>query len=162
MLNRNRASRVNLSVEMKTEEGSKTIQLPHKILVMGNFSGSTQDSPLLKRKRYRITEANQHEVMSSLQPKISISLNRHLKPDVAPFHLALSFNALEDFHPDSLIKQVPELAQLLAMRHLLKELRSQLIDSHDFKQKIQALLLEHEQKEQMVHELTKMYTTGVK
>lgn len=142
MLNKHRPSRVNLSVNLKTEQGNKTIKLPHKILVIGDFSAGMQNMPLMKKQRHRITATSLDEIMLLLNPTVDISLKPRLRAEGDKLHVKLSFKTLHDFHPDSLVKRLPELSNLLAMRHLLKELRSHLTESHDFKVKMQSLLME--------------------
>lgn len=141
MLNKQRASRVNLSVNLKTEEGNKTIRLPYKILVIGDFSAGMQNMPLIKKQRHRITATSLDEIMLRLNPTVDLSLKPRFRAKTDKLHVKLSFKTLQDFHPDSLVKRLPELSNLLAMRHLLKELRSHLTESHDFKVKMQSLLM---------------------
>lgn len=138
-------SRVNLSVDLQNQHGFKKVILPHKILVLGNFSASHSTTRLHTRKQYEVTLETRDAVMAALAPELTLSLSH--KP------LKLRFTKLQDFHPDELLKQVPALSQLLAMRHLLKDLRTHVVENHEFKHRLTNMVLNKANRQALMQEI---------
>jgi type VI secretion system protein ImpB len=132
--------RVNLKLEIKTEGGTTSVELPHKTLVLADFSNGKGKGPVLERKRYPVTALTRDEVMAELAPELHLAVPNTLSSDDHEMQINLVFQKLSDFHPESLVEQLPSLKRLLAMRHLLKELRSNLIDNHALKEKLSEII----------------------
>ncbi len=98
-----------------------------RILVMGNFSGRTSDGSLEKRKLYRVDIDNFDELLTKLSPTAQVSLGDH--PDA---QIEIKIGELDDFHPDSLYRNV-------SIFHELRELRKRLMDPKLFSQAVSEL-----------------------
>ena len=107
------------------------VELPFKITVVGNFKGDTTteaDTPVGERHTHNINKTNFHEVMEALQVGLNINVPNHLsaRGNTTPtddLHLKLQFNSLDDFTPDALVRNVPELNTLVKLRKLLTQWR---------------------------------------
>lgn len=128
--------RINLKVEVQTNGSAQSIELPHKSLVMGDFSNGKGTGPVLERKRLQVTKFTRDSVMKDLNPELNLMVDNKLGSKDDVMQVNLSFSALDDFHPESIVEQVPNLNRMLAMRNLLKELRANLIDNHALKKKL--------------------------
>lgn len=132
--------RVNLSVDLQTNGAVKSIYLPHKVLVLGNFSGGKSKEPIQERHREWITRETRDHVMASYQPELNLCVNNKITLQDDSMLIKLQFSSLDDFHPESIVKQVPALNRLLAMRNLLKDLRSHLVDNTVLRTNLEALI----------------------
>ena len=52
----------------------------------------------------------------------------------------LDFKSMRDFHPEQIAQNVPELRALLAMRNLLRDLKSNLLDDSAFRRELETIL----------------------
>jgi type VI secretion system protein ImpB len=133
-------ARINLTVDVQTQVGTKSIVLPHKVLVIGDFSAGKSADLLQNRPRHRITRETRDAILAHYAPELHLSLDNKIKEDCDKLQINLQFRSLHDFHPESIVSRVPDLKQLLAMRHLLKDLRSQIVDKPDFRSILYALV----------------------
>lgn len=86
---------------------------PFHILFLGNWSGE-ENSDLAVSKPLVIDRDNFDEIMSKLNVRLDITIG-----DDEQNHLNLSFNDLEDFHPDSIFRQVSLFSDLRDLRRRL-------------------------------------------
>ena len=95
-------------------------QQPMRIVVMGNFSGGSNPDPPAQRKFPRDDIDNFEEVLNSIHPVANVRLGDH--PDAT---IEIAIGELDDFHPDSLYRNV-------SLFHQLRELRKRLMDPKSF------------------------------
>lgn len=125
--------RVNLTVDVDTGGAKKSVSLPHKTLVLGDFSAGKGKGAVIERERIAITRETRDSVMKELNPELNILVDNTLSSSDEEMQVKLSFNSLNDFSPEAVVGQVPALKRMLAVRNLLKELRSNLVDNTDLK-----------------------------
>lgn len=133
-------ARVNITLDVETEEGRKKKELPLKLLVLGDFSGRKSQAPLADRERININKNNFDKVLEDLAPEIVLTIPNRVKRDGSEMRVVLLLDALKKFHPEELIKQIPELRNLLAMRNLLKDLKANVLDNVAFRQALEKML----------------------
>lgn len=110
-------ARVNITLDVDTGNGKTKKELPMKLLVLGDFSRQKKSSSLQK---IPVNKFNLDQVIKQLSPQLT--------RQTAAGARRVQFSSINDFNPPALVKQVPELRRLLAMRHLLKDLKANLID----------------------------------
>ncbi|GJM06825.1 MAG: type VI secretion system-associated protein [marine bacterium B5-7] len=113
-------ARVNIALNLETHGAKSETQLPLKLLVLGQFSGKTSNQRVSTRTRHRINVHNLNDTLRQLAPSLSLGG-------------ALSFKSMADFSPAGVVRQVPALQRLLAMRDLLRELKANLSDNPDLR-----------------------------
>ncbi|WP_195913637.1 type VI secretion system contractile sheath small subunit, partial [Salmonella enterica] len=69
-------------------------------------------------------------------------------------NISLEIKSLNDFSPDSVAKQVPELNKLLELREALTALKGPLGNLPAFRAQLQALLENEESREQLLREIS--------
>ena len=65
----------------------------------------------------------------------------------------LEFDTLDDFEPQQVAQQVPELSRLLAARNLLKDLRNRIISMREFRERLEEIIRDEELREELLGEL---------
>ena len=83
---------------------SRTEQLPMHILLLDNFSGHRNNSALAERSFASVDIDNFDQLMARHAPQLDLDLSGTL--------IHLEFHHLEDFHPDTLFRNVPLFAKL--------------------------------------------------
>jgi type VI secretion system protein ImpB len=132
-------ARINITLDVETEGARKKRELPLKILALGDFSKGKTTGPVAHRERININKNNFDQVLATLSPTLNLHVPNTIKNDGTDFSIQLVFKQFKDFHPDQLALQIPQLSQLLSMRNLLKDLKSNLLDNHCLRKELEKL-----------------------
>ncbi|MFT1600754.1 type VI secretion system contractile sheath small subunit, partial [Enterobacter hormaechei subsp. oharae] len=54
--------------------------------------------------------------------------------------IKLNFSDIKDFEPEQVARQIPQLRAMLAMRNLLRDLKSNLLDNATFRKELEKIL----------------------
>ena len=120
--------RINVTYKPKTN-AKEQIELPFKLLMLGNWTMREDDRALEDRKPINIDKDNFAEVMRQQELKLETMVDNRLSGEEGDeMKVSLNFESLKDFEPDKLVRNVPELAKLMEVRNSLKALRGPLGD----------------------------------
>lgn len=148
-------ARINLSLDVETGGAKKKMELPLKLLVMGDFSSGKGSGRLAERERVSLTRNNLEAVLKDLAPTAEFSV-----PNIArgegEIGIRLSFDSLNSFHPEQVANQVPELHSLMAMRNLLKDLKSNVLDNARFRRELENIVRNRPELEGLQEELERI------
>lgn len=146
--------RVNIVYRPATAQGSEEVELPLKMLVMGDFAGREVDLPVEKRSPVPVEKGNLDEVLKAQQISVELSVPNRLVGDGArELGVTLKMEALKDFEPEAIVRQVPELQRLLELREALRALKGPLANLPEFRRKLQELLSGVASREKLLEEL---------
>jgi type VI secretion system protein ImpB len=146
--------RINIVYKPATGNAKEEIELPLKMLFIGDYTGRPDPRPLEDRKPINIDKDNYQQVLAEQNLGVQMSV-----PDVlsgeegATINVNLKFKKLSDFGPESIVDQVPELKRLLDLRAALGTLKGPLGNMPAFRKKIQSLLGDTATREKLVQEL---------
>lgn len=141
-LNRVRKPRVHISYDIETEGASIQKELPFVVGVMGDFSGdSTQPLKPLKDRRFvKIDPDNFNDVLKSMTPGLKFKVDNKLEENGSEFEVSLKFESMEDFEPESIVKQVEPLKKLLDTRNKLRDLSTKADRSEELESILERIL----------------------
>jgi type VI secretion system protein ImpB len=146
--------RVNIVYKSATGDQQEEVELPLKILMMGNYTGREDTTPLEERAPVNVDKDNFNQVMSQQELKVDLSVNNKLEGDGKDsLPVKLEFKTLADFNPEGVVNQVPELKKLLELRNALAALKGPLGNTPAFRKKIQQLLGDETQRTKLMAEL---------
>ncbi len=147
--------RVNITYRPAAEGAQEDVELPFKILVLGDFTGRSDERPLDERMPIQVDRDNFAKVMAAQQLGVSVSVPNVVTGDAEAGELAvdLRFGGLSDFRPEGLAEQVPELRHLLALRAALVALKGPIVNVPGFVRKLRELLKDPNQRQQLLREL---------
>lgn len=133
--------RVNIVYRPATGAVQEDVELPLKLMVVGDFTRREDTRPIEDRTPVSVDKDNFNDVMKAQGLKLAISVPNRLvdEPD-AQLPVNLTFEKMSDFSPDAVAAQVPELARLLALREALKALKGPLANIPDFRRRLQELV----------------------
>jgi type VI secretion system protein ImpB len=149
-------ARINLSLDVETGGHQKKMELPLKMLVMGDFSNGKTKGKIADRQRININKNNFESVMADLAPSVRFDVPNLLDKDGSEFSIDLAFQSMKDFRPDSVAHQIPEMHSLMAMRNLLKDLKSNLLDNAKFRKELEKIVSNQPQLEGLKKQLEKL------
>jgi len=135
-------SRINITLELELNGQKQRKELPLKLLFLGNFSNSSNKTPLFKRQTHYIHKNNFDDILKFHQPTLEYTVINKIDSQHDLLPISLSFNKLKDFHPESVACQIPQIKRLIAMRNLLKDLRAITLDNVEFRKQFKALIQE--------------------
>lgn len=113
--------RINIVYRTKTNNQEADVELPLKLMVVSNLTGENQ-TPLEDREVVSINKINFDQVMKSLDIHTEFSVKNRLNSGSEDLNIDLNFESIQDFNPDNIINQVPELKKLLQLRKALVEI----------------------------------------
>lgn len=146
--------RVNIVYKPATGDVQEEVELPLKLMVVGDFTQRKDDTMLEDRKSINVDKDNFDKVMQSQGLSLQIQVPNKLseEPD-AMMTADLKFDTLKDFGPDALVEMVPELAKLMQLREALKSLKGPLSNIPNFRKKLQSLVSDEKTMNALLQEL---------
>lgn len=146
--------RVNIVYRPATGDAQEEVELPLKLLVMGDFTLAEDERALEEREPINIDKDNFNEVLKAQNLSLNITVpNRLSDEEDAEMAMSLKFESLKDFGPESIARQVPELKKLLELREALTSLKGPLSNIPDFRKKLQELIKDDATRQRVLKEL---------
>jgi type VI secretion system protein ImpB len=146
--------RVNIVYKPATGNAQEEVELPLKILMMGDYTQRSDDTPLENRKTINVDKDNFSEVMAKQNLEANLTVPDKLSNETgSEMAVKLRFKKLSDFEPEGIVNQVPELRKLLELRSALNALKGPLGNIPAFRKKIQGLLGDAEGRQKLMKEL---------
>lgn len=148
--------RVNIVYRPALGNAKEEIELPLKLLMLGDFTQREDDRTLEDRKPVNIDKDNFNEVMKQHKLALNLAVDNKLDDSAQPgdqMAMDLKFETMKDFEPESIANQVPEMKKLLELRKALNSLKAPLGNSVKFRKKIDELLADEETRKKLMGEL---------
>lgn len=146
-------SRVNITLDVDTGGAKKTLELPLKLLVMGDYSNGKGSGRIAERERISIDKFNLDSVLADLSPRLQTSVENTLKKDGSETAIDLTFDSFKSFSPEEVARQIPQVNNMLAMRNLLKDLKSNVLDNAKFRRELERIVQNQPELEKIKEEL---------
>ncbi|NLS52284.1 type VI secretion system contractile sheath small subunit [Hafnia alvei] len=135
-------ARVNIQLSLHTGGAQKKVELPLKLMVVGDYSNGAEQRAVSEREKVNINKNNFDNVLSEFSPSINLSVENTLSGDGSEENIRLSFSGMKDFEPEQVARQIPQLKAMLAMRNLLRDLKANLLDNQAFRKELEKILLD--------------------
>ena len=146
--------RVNIVYRPATGDAKEEIELPLKVLIMGDFTLQKDSRSVEDRQPVNVDKDNFNDVLSAHNVRLETVVENKLsdEPD-AQMSLNLDFKSMKDFEPDTIIQKIPELKKLMELRDALKALKGPLGNIPEFRKKVQNLIKDEDVKARLMKEL---------
>jgi type VI secretion system protein ImpB len=146
--------RINIKYVPATGDQQSEVELPLKLLVSGDFKGRLDPLALEDRQPVAINKNTFNEVLAKADVHLAMAVPSLLGSDPdATLGVHLRFATIEDFGPDAIARQVPEMSQLLELRAALVALKGPLGNMPAFRRQLQALLADEQARARLASEL---------
>lgn len=135
--------RVNIVYRPATGDAKVEVELPLKLLILGDYTLRQDDTPLEELKPINIDKDNFNEVLKAQKLSLTMSVPNKLDDKAEPdavLAMNINFENINDFTPDAIVDKVPELKQMIELRDALKALKGPLGNIPDFRKKVQELV----------------------
>ena len=153
-IGRERAPRVHISYEVEVGGATEVRELPFVMGVLGDFAGHPDEvTRLNERKFVEVTPDNLDAVLRGMRPQLGYSVPNRLSEDEGGIGVRLRFESMEDFGPERVAMQVPQLARMLELRRQLSDLRGSLQGNDRLEEVLQATLSDPQALERLKREL---------
>ena len=149
-------ARVNIKLDIDKGGAQKKLELPFKMLVLGDFSQKGDTTHLVDKEKININKDNFNQVMESMDLGLNMSVENKINPGGGDIKVDLKFKNMKSFDPLEVVKQVPQLSKLLAARNLIKDLKSNLMDNKEFRKKLESVMHDKTAMDSLVAELDKI------
>ena len=146
--------RVNITYKPATGDAQAEVELPLKVLVLGDFTMKADDRPVDDRKPINVDKDTYDDVLKAQKLSIDLAVPNKLVPDSEDnIAISLKFDSLRDFEPDAIVENVPELKEIIDLHNALKALKGPLGNVPDFRKKLQALIEDDDTRAKLLGEL---------
>lgn len=148
--------RVNIVYKSAIGDAQEQVELPFRQLVLGDFTLRDDPQPLDERTPISVDKDTFDDVLKAQELSLQLAVPDRLSEDADAddkLNVSLKFDSMRDFQPDSLVEQVPELQQLIALRDALKALTGPLGNVPDFRKRLEHLVRDEGARARLLAEL---------
>jgi type VI secretion system protein ImpB len=145
--------RVNITYRSSVGDAQQEVELPLKMLFIGDYTGKNDDTPVEERKPINVDKDNFERVLQEQKLGVDLTVENKLGEGGGELSMSLKFKKLKDFTPDALAEQIPELKKLMELRLALTALKGPLGNVPSFRRKIQAALQDEAARAKLLTEL---------
>jgi type VI secretion system protein ImpB len=147
--------RINVTFKPATGGAQEEIELPLKLLAIGDYTQRTDERKVEERKPISVDKMTFDEVLSKQELSLTLSVPNRLQEgrDTDELAMKLQINSMKDFNPASLVEQVPELKKLMELRDALVALKGPLGNAPAFRKAIEGVLADDESRGRVLGEL---------
>ncbi|AZF58177.1 type VI secretion system contractile sheath small subunit [Pseudomonas sp. R11-23-07] len=147
--------RINITFKPALGGAQEDVELPLKLLVLGDFSQRDDSRKLEDRKPIGIDKNSFDEVLAKQALNLTLSVPNRLQDDAEVEELAVQvrINSMKDFNPASLVEQIPQLQKLMVLREALVALKGPLGNTPSFRKAIEQALADDDSRARVLAEL---------
>jgi type VI secretion system protein ImpB len=146
--------RVNIVYKPATGDSKEEIELPLKLMMVGDYTLRDDETEIQDRDVVNIDKSNFNDVMANHRLNLQMTVPDKLSGEEdEELSLTLDISNLRDFEPEGIVRQVPELAKLLELREALTFLKGPLGNVPAFRKQIESLLGDDDSRRQLMAEL---------
>lgn len=150
-------ARINLFLEVDKGDAKEKLELPQRMLMVGDYTGREDDTPVAEREIVNVNTDNFESVMKSMDLRAGMTVKNRLKPDSDDeLKVDLEFEDMSSFSPEEVAKQVPELNRLVAMRNLLQDLRNRVVSMSQFRKQLEGIAKDKDALDKLTNELDRL------
>ena len=146
--------RINIVYRPATGDAKEEIELPLKLMVLGDFTLRPDERMVEDRDPISIDKDNFNDVLKGQGLSLKFNVDNKLSgKEDDQMAVDLKFEGLKDFEPDAIVRNVPELAKMMELREALKALKGPLANVPDFRKKLQELVGDESARANLLKEL---------
>jgi type VI secretion system protein ImpB len=147
--------RVNIVYKTYVGDAEEEIELPFRFLVMGDFTGRPDETPIEERQPINIDKDNFDSVLAAQDVSVQMNVPNQLSEQEGDeLAVDLKFEKMRDFTPDNICQRVPELKALVDLRDALTVLKGPLGNVPAFRKRLEAVLDDPEAQKRLMEELS--------
>ena len=117
--------RINVKYVPATGDQQEEIELPLRLMVLGNFTGQTDETPVEDRQVLSVDKNSFATILedTNIEREVTVK-NTLIDEEDAELTASIKIKSMADFGPDSIVQQVPDLKSLADLREALVALKN--------------------------------------
>ena len=129
--------RINVTYKPATGDASEEVEIPYKIMVLGDFNPDEAFTSVEDKKPINVNKTNFNDVLQKQNISLNISVDNKLTDEEdATLAAEINFTSMKDFSPENIVEQVDELKKLQDLRESLISLKGPLGNMPAFRKAI--------------------------
>ncbi len=150
--------RINVTFKPAIGGATEEIELPLKVMVIGDFLHRHDDRPMAERTPISINKNNFVDVMSKQNLSLELAIPNVLQEGAedTDIPVSLSFESMRDFEPGNIVEQIPSTNKLMRIREALSALKGPMGNMPAFRVALEAVLKDPSQIDEIRKELEKV------
>lgn len=147
--------RINITFKPAVGGAQEEIELPLKLLVLGDFTQREDLRKVEDRKPIGIDKNTLDEVLAKQALSLLMSVPNRLQEsgEIEELAIQVRINSMKDFNPANLVEQIPELKKLMELRDALVALKGPLGNTPSFRKAIENALADDQSRARVLAEL---------
>lgn len=146
--------RVNIVYKPATGDAQEQVELPLKLLVVGDFTLKEDSRQVEDRDPISVDKDNFNDVLKAQNLSLDLVVPNTLsEQEGEEMAVHLEFSSLKDFEPDQLVQKVEPLRKLMELREALKAVKSPIANTPAFRKQVQALIDDADTRDKLLKEL---------
>jgi len=146
--------RINITYKPKTDGLSEEIEIPYKMMVIGEFNPNEEEKPVEEKRVVNINKGNFNDVLKKQNINMNFTVDDKLSgEDGAELNINLNIKSIKDFSPENIVNSVDELSKLIKLRESLIALKGPLGNVPAFRKAIESAITDEEEKKKLLEEL---------
>ncbi len=146
--------RINISYKPATGNARESVELPFKLLVLGDFLCRQDERIVEDRPPVTINKNNFDDVMKDAKLHLNLSVKNHLdQKEDSEINIDIDVKSLKDMEPDSLMKAIPEMRRVYELRESLLALKGPLGNNPQMRRAIMSMIKDKDQRGRLIQEI---------
>jgi type VI secretion system protein ImpC len=146
--------RVNIVYRPATGDAKEEVELPLKLLIMGDYTLRHDDRLLEERQTISVDRDNFDEVMRANDIRLAISVPDRLSgKEGNQLAVSLRFTSMKDFSPERVASQIPIMNKLVELRMACTMIRDLLDRIPAFRERLELCLTDRDTRDRLKAEL---------
>ena len=145
--------RVNIIYKTDANGVQEDVELPLKILAMGDYTLKNDETPLDKRTPIDVNKNNFNDVIKSMGIEANFNVSNKVDENNEELPVNLKIESIKDFSADAIAQKVPELKKLMELREALIALKGPLGNIPEFRKKLEQIIQDDETRNKLMEEL---------
>jgi type VI secretion system protein ImpB len=146
--------RINVTYKPATGGENEEIEVPYKMLVLGDFNPDEEFTTVEDKKPININKSNFNDVLQKQNISLNISVdNKLVDEEEATLEATINFSSMKDFSPENIVEQVDDLKKLQELRESLMSLKGPLGNIPAFRKAIAGAIENPKEAEKLLAEL---------
>jgi type VI secretion system protein ImpB len=133
-------SRLTLRYKTEVNGAPADIDLPLRMLVVGDFSQGTSSDrkvELEERKLRSLDGKNTNTVMKDMKMSCKFEVSNKVDPDQSEkLDVAIPIESMRSFSPEEIAKHIPKVRSLMLLKKLLLEVEANVANVKDFRKMV--------------------------
>lgn len=146
--------RINVTYKPATGDENAEIEIPYKVMVLGEFNPDEEKKPVEQKKAINVNKQNFNDVLKNQNLSVQFSVPNRLSDEASDMAIHLKLDSMKDFSPESIVENVPEMKKLMELRQSLIALKGPLGNIPAFRKAIENAISDPVEREKLLFELT--------